>query len=447
VSVTRHGQPAFFACLAVAGCFSASLAVTGGDATLQISLAVYSAMVLVAFAHPVAGVAMTMALMLVPLLQVGMDLALDTRYLAMPLIAIVAMRALAGDLRPDPGSGPRIERVPASDEPARQLPTLLAFALPAMMVFGLLSLGWTHDKAQTTDSVLALAAGSALIFAVRRTVDAGQLVRMLAVGASLVIVISLAALVFAPGSAFLAMRGRGVFFNANSFAAFLVVSTPLILIHLRRTRWPVAAVLFALVALTASRAGTLAVLVELLVFLIATRRRGTRLPIAIGAAVTLGLAAGVLRQWTDTGLLLVLRSNNSRAVEWSGALEVWREHPLLGVGLSALPLDAAGLFPYLLAASGVVGTALAGVFIVAACARAFRAGPMYAALVAGCLVDVVFEPWLFTAGSLFCLMFWLVASHPGTALHGVPSAPESTTRGNAANCSPAPSLSGAARGG
>jgi O-antigen ligase len=397
-------------------------------------------MAAVTFVHPMSGIAMIAVLMLVPLLQVGMNLAVDTRYLAMPLIAVVAVRSMVGGHAADANRASHIDEGGRPVPRTPQLSTVLAWALPAMTLFALLSLSWTIDRTQTSEAALALVAGSVLIFAVRQTVGADRLVQMLAVVASLVIVVSLVALVVAPGTSFLAMRARGVFFNANGFAAFLVVSTPLILVHLRRARWLVAVVLLALVALTASRSGTAAVVLELVIFLIATRRPGMRLPIGVGITVFLGLAFSVLRQWTDSGLLPLLRSNNSRASEWAGALALWREHPILGVGVSASATNAAGLFPYLLAATGLVGTILASSFIIVAGVRALRAGPMYMALVGGSLVNVVFEPWLFTAGSLYCLMFWLVVSHPGSASYGLapgPEHPPSTTR---ARRSAAPSL-------
>jgi O-antigen ligase len=154
--------------------------------------------------------------------------------------------------------------------------------------------------------------------------------------------------------------------------------------------------------------------VEVTILMLGNRRPRTRL-LGVAAVAAIGgwLTVQAVQDSSrlDYGLIL-LRTDNSRADAWARSFEIFTAHPLLGVGLGALPIDSAGLIPDILGSAGLLGGVLALAFLGVAASALLRAAPMYSALLLGALVDSVFEPWLFTGGSLFCLMFWVVMTHP-----------------------------------
>jgi hypothetical protein len=376
----------------------ASLLLTNGDPVPQFGLVLGGAAVVIGLRSPAAALCGALAALSFPLLVVGQAYnANAVRLLALPFIAalvIAAMRTEAGAL---PAGTWRVTR----------------YALPTMAVFGMLSIFWSIDQAKTANATAALIAGGAMCFAVARTLSMDQITRILAVAGWLAVAASILLFVAAPGLAVTAGRLHGVFVNANGLAAFLSIATPAMLVRLRRLSWPAGLGLLALCIPTGSRAGTAALVLELAVLLIIGRSgpaRSAALLAGLGGGAALAMQAlPTTTAWTAA--LPLLRTNNSRADTWAEGLRLFADHPLVGVGLSAIP-STAGQVPQMLATGGVVGLALATIFVVAAAAGVRRAGPLYVALVVGGITDAIFEPWLFTAGSAYCVIFWLIVTHP-----------------------------------
>jgi hypothetical protein len=394
----------------------ASLILTNGKAELQLASVLYGAAVLFSFAQPAFAVFAVASIMSIPLLNLGDDAVaagIDARFLVIPFIAGLALRARWFSSASHPHG-----YIPKSALPLEIRASRIArLALPMTALLGLASISWSIDSSRTTSNAVALIVGAVFCASAARVVPIRQMVQVLAILGLAATAASIVLSVAAPELAVSGGRVRGIFQNSNALAIFLVVFSPLMLAQLIRFRWIGAILLAGLCIATASRAGCAAFLLELTVFALAGQKPITRLlTILSGGTVTAWLALRASQEpRATTPSLLLLRNNNSRAESWAQGIRYFESHQLLGVGAGALPPGSiGGLVPQLLATSGVVGSTVASVFLVALLVSAFRASAMYTSLVVGSLVDVVFEPWLFTAGSMFCVVFWLIICHPET---------------------------------
>jgi hypothetical protein len=333
---------------------------------------------------------------------------MDTRIVALPFVAVVGVRAV--HVWRSGSSGLRRPALTASN-----------LALPCMAVLGLASTTWSIDPIRTVGSALVLAAVAVLCLAVSCVLSLDQLLTTVYRFALVAVAGSILLLIILPDMSIEAGRVRGVFVNANTLAVFLVVTFPAAVTRAGRLKWPVTLAWITLCASTASRAGSAALIVELSIFLMIRYSARTRAAILLG-----GLAAGgwlalaaMAEQLEAKSTLLLLRTNNSRAADWAKGFDIFERHPYVGVGFGALQSDPAGLVPQLLASTGIVGFIIATGFVVAVALRVRSSNVLYAALVVGAVVNVVFEPWLFAGGSLYCLIFWLIVTHPDS-VHALP---------------------------
>ncbi|MGC4808143.1 hypothetical protein [Micromonospora sp. DT233] len=378
-----------------------SMVFTGGDARLQLAALVYLGILVVSAYRPMVAVVAVLVALLLAVTSFAKSMgAVDPRFLLLPFVAVLALR-------------PR--RPPAASAAHQSGERILRYALPAVALFALASTLWSGDPRRTLSASAALLVMAVFCHGAVRAVGVRPLLRVVAVLTWVVVAASGLYYLAAPSSAMIGDRLYGIFDHPNSLAAFVVVATPVALSQLTVLRWPAAVALGALCVFSASRAGTAAFAMELMVFAMAGRARNARI---LGTLVTAGLGAWYLREamrsWSAPALPL-LRTNNSRQETWESGLQHFREHPLLGVGAGALPPGTiGGLWPYLLGTTGLVGTALAAGFVLVLVSTVVRAGALYRALVVGALVDNVFEPWLFTGGLVFCVLFWLLVLHPQT---------------------------------
>ncbi len=382
-----------------------SLLMTGGDGLVQLLALVYTAILVLSLFHPNAGLAFSLQALFVQMSIYSEPLRsnlIDIRILVPPVIASTALGSLW--------------RNPQADgSPVRT--SVLRFALPLVAILSFTSLAWSINPTGTLIRAASLLAVSTLCAAVVRTVDIVSLIRMFAMLGWLIIGACVLAWLLMPSTAIEQRRLRGLFENANGLAAFLVVLTPILLVQLRRLRWPAAAAIAVLGISTGSRAGCAALGVELLV--LASASRGATARIACIAAGATASACVVIRA-LQTGLFLdapimLLRNTDSRSEQWAYGLSYFHAHPWTGVGMGSLPSgDIAGFMPEALATVGVVGTAILILPVLFLMILAARAQGMFMALVSGSMVDIFFEPWLFSGGSMICVLFWVLALHPAT---------------------------------
>jgi hypothetical protein len=388
----------------------ASIHQTGGDSSLQLFGVVYAAALVVSFAYPPVALTATVTILLIEVsLLAGTRLigAVDTRYLAVPFMAALLLRAVTVG--------------PPAVEPrglwSAQLTAMLRLSLPSVAVYALVSLYWSINPAETTDAVIGLVVAAVLGLSVGWAMSMDQVARAIAVVGWAAIALSLVLLLVAPGLALVAGRLRGIFLNANGLAAFTVVVAPILLARLGRLRWPAALLLIVVCVATASRAGFAALVLEILIFTLAGRRSFVRMTVTVTALVS-GLIVALVVATSDIvgeHPLKLLRTNDSRIYLWARGLAYFRDHQFLGVGVGALPpTSSGGLVPELLATFGLLGTTLAAFFLGAVLVAAYRGCALFAALAVGGLVNTLFEPWLFAAGSVYCVVFWLVIGHPGS---------------------------------
>ena len=389
-----------------------SVVLTGGSASPQIALVAFIFVLAASFRAPLTSVFLFMCSLLLPLSLAVDSIALpgDVRFLGAPLVFVLIARALTSRVRHSPRS-PGLVFTTYHPGPG----TLVRWALLPIAVLGIASTVWSVDPGKTITSAAALLVAFMFCKAIADAISIDSLVRVVSTFAVLVVSLSVLTLMAFPAFAFAGGRARGIFANSNGLSAFLVVATPVVLARFRGARWLVGIVALGLSIATASRAGSAAVLAELVAFYMARKTVATKalVGISIGVAV-LGLLG---RAFESTGhfvpTLIVLRTNNSRADTWALGLQYFRENMVLGMGFGAIPGGAiGGLFPVLLATTGIVGSVVAGIVVICMIFSAMRAAPMYAALVAGGIVDTLFEPWLFVGGSLYCVMLWVFLHHP-----------------------------------
>jgi hypothetical protein len=391
---------------------TASLFLTDGSGLIQTAFVSYAAMVVLSVFYPAVGVVFTMLVLFAQLTVYGETLKfawLDVRYLAPPVIAAMAFRALWQRVHHPGSSGA------ATNRQEQALAVVVRAILPLVVALGFTSLLWSVNPTGTMNRSIGLLAAAVFCGAAARILSIDDITRVLATLGWLIVTACVTAWLLFPAVAVENGRLRGLFANANGLAAFLVVISPVILVRLGRLRWPVAIALSVVCVATGSRTGCAGVAMELLVFTVAARTVATRVIALLLGGVVAGLL--VLRgqdgQFFSGSPIPLLRSNDSRSEEWAEGLRHFHAHPLTGVGLGALPSGSiAGLIPELLATAGAIGAAIIGCFMSALIALAMRAQAMFMSLVVGAVVDVFFEPWLFAGGSMLCAVFWVVILHP-----------------------------------
>lgn len=273
------------------------------------------------------------------------------------------------------------------------------------VVYGLSST-WSGVPEKTVWAAVALLSSAALLFLIRGQLTPERVTALVRIVGASVVVISLLLAALPVGQ--LGGRTRGIFTNPNSLAVFLVLVVP----FLFTGKWKVFGfAAFPLLVLTASRAGSVACLVEVAVLLASTwGSRGPRrvlLGTLVAGAIWLGISA-LQEPLTSTGTApTLLRYEDSRSEHWQTALNLWWTAPVKGVGADANRIDAANSYLKLLTELGVVGVVAAAPLVSCLVRRFVRGTPEIAAFSAGAAVNAVFESWLFTAGSLFFLMLWL----------------------------------------
>ncbi len=155
--------------------------------------------------------------------------------------------------------------------------------------------------------------------------------------------------------------------NLGPYAAYISIVALVTLERLRiRPLWPpsvysVAAIVGALaIAVSGSRAGALGLFIG--VVTIGVRSARMRIPLVVGGAVTVALAALVLVQAGVSGEIVDSRVNRTdasvevRYTSWDKALEGFRDNPVFGGGVFADTTD--GTVFYLLGVGGIVGLLL-----------------------------------------------------------------------------------------
>lgn len=328
-----------------------------------------------------------------PLTQ--LDVGVDTRLWAPALLVPLAVKGLKAR-RMAPGHDIALRLVPL---------TALATA----------SLSWSSDALATGAAVLALIAVMACLFLVPAATNSAAVLQALRWLVGALIIVSAVAAVTPLGQ--LAGRSRGIFGNPNSLATLLALGVPLLM----RGRWrlflPLA---FVLAYSTASRAGMAAIVAGVLFYFLSART--SRLIIRL-AAVLFAVAAftaailalhPVVRNTGTFTQPSVFRYENSREFEWTAAMHMWREHPLIGYGFGASKLETGNSFLKLLVDLGLLGL-LSTLPILLFLARRLLVSknPVVVGSIVAGLVSSFFEAWLFTAGSAFFLLFCLVIQTEG----------------------------------
>jgi hypothetical protein len=395
----------------------ASLTLTGGDGLVQVLMVVYGAIIGLSFRYPLVGLVFTLLTLLAQMSVHGDAIRsqwIDVRMLGAPVIAVMVVRALR-----ESGS-PSVEddRRPLPAAPALLL--MLRSTLPVVFLLGMTSVLWSINPTGTINRTVGLFAAAALSAAVARTVGITDLIRTLARLGWLVVAMCVSAWLVMPSVAIQQERLRGVFENANGLAAFLAVVSPVMLLRLRRLRWPAAAVLAVVCVSTGSRAGCIALGAVLLVFAVAARAAATRMLLlaVTGLAASWLLLQGLKGGFFVDPLIPLLRSTDSRSEAWAFGLAYFHANPALGVGMGSLPSGRIGGFvPESLATVGIVGTVILTFMLLTLVLLAARGQAMFMALVLGGLFSTFFEPWLFAGGSMVCVLFWVIALHPDSPGH------------------------------
>lgn len=396
VSAWRPWPPAQILRLLLAFLVTVMLAVTFGVASTMspavAGLVLFGAGVCVLFVLPLTLTlaALVIAFML-PLTQ--LDLGIDTRLLTPALLLPLAVKASA-TRRTAPGQD-------------------IALRLVPLCLVAVASLTWTQDVYATGVAALALIAVSACLYLVPASIERQALLHSLRWLAGATIILCTAATLAPLGQ--LAGRSRGVFANPNALAILLMLSVPLLM----KGRWRLLLpVVVALAFTTASRAGMAALVVGVFFYVLSARTR--RLSLRIGAVLVVVAALAVvvlgLNPTVRNSVILgqpseisVFRYENSRDFEWAGAMQLWREHPLVGHGFGASSGDTGSSYLKLLVDLGLLGVVVALPFLLLLLLRLVTShDPLVVASIASSLVSSIFEAWLLTAGSAFFVLFCLI---------------------------------------
>ena len=352
-------------------------------------LIMFGAGVCVLFALPLTVTLVALAIAFVlPLTQ--LDLGVDTRLLAPALLVPLAVKGL------------KTRRTGPGHEIALRLVPLSALATASLI--------WSSDAIATGAAALALIAVVACLVLVPAGTDSVAVLQALRWLVSALIIVSAVAALTPLGQ--LAGRTRGIFANPNALAILLLLSVPLLM----RGRWRLLLPLAVVLAYsTASRAGMAAIVAGVIFYVLSARtsRLITRVLAILFAAVALTAAIlaldPVVRSTGTFAQTSVFRYENSREFEWAAAMQMWREHPLVGHGFGASKIETGNSFLKLLVDLGLLGLVAASPFLLLLVRRLVTSkNPLVVASTATALVSSVFEAWLLTAGSAFFILFCLV---------------------------------------
>lgn len=302
--------------------------------------------------------------------------------------------------------------------------TLFPFALLPLAVFSALTLIWSINPEKTRGSAqawLVLAIGLILIGRQISSKVIYETTMRLVCGA-----VAASALAFAAGlpSSMAGGRARGIMSNANGLAILCSIAVPYLL---TKRDWRVKAlslVPLALVFVTGSRAGALALLVGAATVTFRSMpfaRRAIAAPFVVGGGYGAYVA---IREFALSGqsTILVVRTNDSRLTVWREAFDQFERNRWFGVGFGALPTESGSSWLKILSEGGIVGATAALVLTATALWASRRSIAGFAILMAG-VVDATFEGWLFTAGSIYAVIFYLVATGSTTTSQSRENAP------------------------
>ena len=319
-------------------------------------------------------------------------LGLDVRFLAVPWVLVLVLRAL---------------HVRAPVEIKTPLRFLIAFA-----VYAGASLLWTSDRASSVEALASLSLLIVLCVSAPRVIRSQDLIRLLAWFTGALVVASIVSYPLTSNS-MLTGRFQGLIANPNGLAILVVLAVPLLSIVHPRWRFLFLAVGAVVIFETGSRGAALGLLAVAIILALPLRHRGLRSAslAAIGAAAFLvgrDIAEYVTTQ--PSSGQGVLRTEHTRQENWTATIEILKGDPLLGAGNGSLPTETGSSYLQLFAENGLVGGVLGLMAIVALLTSVRGAPASVVALVVGPLVGAIFEGWLFVAGSLYCVVFWLAVS-------------------------------------
>lgn len=329
----------------------------------------------------------------IPLTQ--LSLGVDTRLLAPALLIPLALSAWDSRRAPKE-QGQRV-----------------ALCLVPLCLLGVASLAWSETPLATAAAALALCALVTCLFLIPLAVEASEMLRMMRLLMTGLILASALVALIPVGQ--LAGRARGIFNNPNALAIMLVLACPFFM----RGRWRLLLpIIFILAFTTASRAGAAALMVGIVFYVITARSSGVRVRIGSLLLTAAAVTVAILRldplgsggSLTEASEVSVFRYENSRAIEWSGAIQIWRQHPLIGQGLGGSDyFETGNSFLKLLLDLGLLGLVLALPFLLLlGRLLIFSKNPVVVASTAAALVSCFFEAWLLTAGSAFFVVFCFV---------------------------------------
>lgn len=378
----------WFVASVLAVCIGAASVLNPGLAGLLIFAVGVCVLIVLPLAVTLGALVLAFAL---PLTQ--LDLGIDPRLLAPALLVPLSAKLLT------------TRRISLHQDVALRLVPLCAMATA--------SIAWSQDAIATGAAVLALMAVVTCLFLVPASSNKETVLQALRWLVSALIVLSAVAALTPLGQ--LGGRSRGIFGNPNTLAVLLALAVPLLM----RGRWRLLLPLAVVLAYsTASRAGTVAMVVGVLFYVLSARAtHGITRTLAVlsllvaltAAIVTLDpvtMTSGPLAQPSE---ISVFRYENSREFEWANAIRMWWEHPLIGHGFGASKIETGSSYLKLLVDLGLLGLLAAAPFLLLLVRRliASKDSLVVGSTAAG-LVSGLFEAWLLTAGSAFFLLFCLV---------------------------------------
>lgn len=284
-------------------------------------------------------------------------------------------------------------------------------ALLPIATLSALTLIWTVNAEKTQGSAqawLVLAVGLILIGRLISASDIFQTTMRFVCGA-----VAVSALVLAAGlpSSTLGGRARGIMDNANGLAILCSLAVPYLL---TRNDWRVkvlAVVPLALCYATGSRAGALALLVGAAIVVFRSMpvaRRAVAAPFIVGCGYWAYFAVRDIA-FSGQSTILVLRTNDSRLAIWREAFDEFERNRWFGLGFGALQTESGSSWLKILSEGGILGAAAALLLTATALWVSRHSIAGFSILMAG-VVDATFEGWLFTAGSIYAVIFYLVAT-------------------------------------
>lgn len=241
------------------------------------------------------------------------------------------------------------------------------------------------------------------------------------------------ALAVTPGEARLAGRLTGLAANPNTIGAIIALTYPAATRVAPRLIIPSSILALIVVWETGSRAALLAVLLGMLLI------SWPRIPVVVRPfAILISIVAlyeflpNILAtaESTGAGSDSVLRSNNSRTRVWERSVGLIREQPWrgYGIGSSESQIESGSSLLSLAIVGGLIALAVTLVCLgLVLLQRTHEFGLRdwrVITLLAG-LVNASFEGWLVASGSVFCIVFWLVASNKAAYVSGI-ARPENT---------------------